>query len=472
MADRIIGFLFALGVIAIPFDAIAGIGAFGELSGEASFYIFVPAIALHLATLVGRWLREPLWSERLSFFAIVASGILAVIVINALFNLPVILSASFHERSGINKLITANMVLVYGLLLAHLAAATLPTRWYDLLVKPVSISAAFCIGFGLIEGLNRAGIALPFYATLNGMVHAGSDSLVQSWDGSINLKLLEGWDKRLRSVSFEPPAFGNFTGYAWPWLLCGVLATTGRRRALHGVLLAAFTLLIIASEARTGQLLLVANIAAFVALRFIYAPPNGRTNAAGVAVITTIATGVLALGLVALLTRASNITAGVVGGESVSDLTRLAYQVSAFGMFVDHPVNGVGVGQFAFHAIDFMPGWAYFSPEVAASMIQPTAPWPNTYSLYARLAAETGLIGLLGWIGLWLITIVLVLRAATAHARRLGALPVVTYPIIMNCMAVLVSGITTDTFRTPMMWIGLGAAGATLQGLRRRAEGG
>ena len=44
----------------------------------------------------------------------------------------------------------------------------------------------------------------------------------------------------------------------------------------------------------------------------------------------------------------------------------------------------------------------------------------------------------------------------------------VTYPIVMNALAVLVSAVTTDTFRTPMMWIGLGAAAAMLAGVRRR----
>ena len=236
MAERIIRILFALGVIAIPFDAIAGVGAFGELSGEASFYLFAPAIMLHLATVVGRQLKAP-HVARPGFLGWAAIGIVGVLLSNAVFNLPLVLQATFHERSGLNKLITASFVLVYGLMLARLASVTLPGRWYALLVKPVCISACVCIVFSTMEGLNRAGIPLPFYAALNGFVHAGSDNLIQSWNGAVNVKLLEGWDQRLRSVSFEPPAFGNFTGYAWPWLLCGVLATAGRRRALrHGAL--------------------------------------------------------------------------------------------------------------------------------------------------------------------------------------------------------------------------------------------
>jgi O-antigen ligase len=156
----------------------------------------------------------------------------------------------------------------------------------------------------------------------------------------------------------------------------------------------------------------------------------------------------------------------VVAGDSVSDLSRLAYQTSAFSMFASSPLFGIGMGQFAFRAIEFMPSWAYFSPEVAASMIQPNAPWPNTYSLYARISAETGLLGLIAWLFLWTWLVVSLLRAGGAYARRFGAMPIPIYPLVMNCVAVLVSAITTDTFRTPMIWIALGGSVAVLSAIR------
>jgi O-antigen ligase len=149
-------------------------------------------------------------------------------------------------------------------------------------------------------------------------------------------------------------------------------------------------------------------------------------------------------------------------------LSRLAYQTSAFAMFAAHPVFGVGLGQFAFNALEFMPEWAYFSPEVASSLTHPEAPWPNTYSLYARISAEAGLLGLMGWLALWLGAIALLLRDSNAYARRFGALPFTTYPLVLNSAGVLVAGITTDTFRTPMIWIAIGGIAALLAGVRNR----
>jgi hypothetical protein len=236
------------------------------------------------------------------------------------------------------------------------------------------------------------------------------------------------------------------------------------------ILLAAFTLLILLAQARTGQLLLASNLFVFLALRFVFAPPDGQYRPVLVGTLISLGAIALLIGLAVLGASPDNFTQSVVAGESVSDLSRLAYQTSAFTMFAAHPLAGVGLGQFAFNAAQFMPSWAYFSPEVASSLTHPAAPWPNTYSLYARISAETGLLGLVGWLWLWLGAIALLLRDSTAYARRFGALPFTTYPLVLNSMAVLVAGITTDTFRTPMIWIAIGGTAALLAGVRNRLD--
>jgi hypothetical protein len=361
-------------------------------------------------------------------------------------------------------------VLFYGLGLAWLSSLILPGRWKSHLIKPISVSALLCLSFSVLEFSNRLGVPVPLYEALNGLVHSGSDQLINSWDGAVNRKVLEGWDQRLRSVSFEPPAFGNFSGFAWPWLLAGLLAEKGRARVRPAILLAAFTLLILLAQARTGQLLLASNLFVFLALRFVFAPPDGQYRPVLVGTLISLGAIALLIGLAVLGASPDNFTQSVVAGESVSDLSRLAYQTSAFTMFAAHPLAGVGLGQFAFNAAQFMPSWAYFSPEVASSLTHPAAPWPNTYSLYARISAETGLLGLVGWLGLWLGAIALLLRDSTAYARRFGALPFTTYPLVLNSMAVLVAGITTDTFRTPMIWIAIGGTAALLAGVRNRLD--
>jgi hypothetical protein len=110
-----------------------------------------------------------------------------------------------------------------------------------------------------------------------------------------------------------------------------------------------------------------------------------------------------------------------------------------------------------------MPDWAFRSPEVRPMLTYPLAPWPNVYSIYARIAAELGLVGLVGWVLLWT---GLALKLAVKSGRdRASGSPVVTwhYPVILNCIGVIFSGFTTDTFRTPMMWVAMGLGCALLR---------
>jgi hypothetical protein len=458
MLDKLVAVLFALGVVAVPFDAIPGLGAIGELSNEASFYFFAAAMGVQVLKATGaglvRAVRPPLG---LRFLGGAAAIILSAVLLAAMWNAAEIAVATFHGRSGAPKMVTAAGVLVYGLVLAGMTCAVAPGRWYACLILPICLSAVLCIGYGLVEGAHRAGVTLPVYTALDAAVHAGSDQEVQPWNNAVNLKLVEAWDKRLRTVSFEPPAFGNFAGLAWPWLLCAVMMTRGTRRLVHSVLLAAFTILILASQARTGWLLLAANVACFGALRLLFLPISGLVNTmaarfAAALLLTGIAGGVGAYGA-----SLDQLISDVVAGDSVSDLSRLAYQVTALNIFASQPMLGSGLGQFAFRASLHMPPWGFLSPEIGASLVHPEAPWPNTYSLYARIAAELGLVGLTGWLAIWGTLILSVRRAALTFATVGGTVPAIAYPIIMSAVGILVTGITTDTFRTPMMWLALGA---------------
>jgi hypothetical protein len=458
MLDKLIAVLFALGVVAVPFDAIPGVGAIGELSNEASFYFFAATTGLLVLKAVGAGLvGEVCPPLGLRFLCGMAAMILGAVLLSAMWNAAEIAIATFHGRSGAPKMVTAAGVLIYGLVLAWMTCAVAPGRWYACLILPICLSAVLCIGYGLLEGAHQAGVTLPVYRALDAAVHAGSDQEVQPWNNAVNLKLVEAWDKRLRTVSFEPPAFGNFAGLAWPWLLCAVTMTRGTRRLLHIALVAAFTILIVTAQARTGWLLLAANVACFGALRILFLPISGVVNTMAARFAAALLLAGIAGGVVAYGASLDQLISDVVAGDSVSDLSRLAYQVTALNIFASQPLLGSGLGQFAFRASLHMPSWGFLSPEIEVSLVHPEAPWPNTYSLYARIAAELGLVGLTGWLAMWGTLILSVRRAALTFANFRGTVPAIAYPIIMSAVGILVTGITTDTFRTPMMWLALGA---------------
>jgi hypothetical protein len=95
-----------------------------------------------------------------------------------------------------------------------------------------------------------------------------------------------------------------------------------------------------------------------------------------------------------------------------SNITRAGNQIAGWKMFLDYPIAGVGTGGYPFHYANYVPDWALFSPEVQAylgiydrrfaaacpdCMIEPILDGllADPKGLLARIAAETGIVGLI-----------------------------------------------------------------------------
>jgi len=91
--SRLLAAIFSIGLIAIPFDAIRGISALGELGNELSFPFFAAAISLAAWTSIAsgnvRFRTSP--SIR------VAAAVLAVILISLMLNFSDIMTIVFRR---------------------------------------------------------------------------------------------------------------------------------------------------------------------------------------------------------------------------------------------------------------------------------------------------------------------------------------------------------------------------------------
>jgi hypothetical protein len=451
--SAILSFLLMAGVFAIPFDSVPGPGALGELANELSFPFLGLAIAGTFALSITG--REARLTSSLALK--IGLGIVAVIFVSWLVNAASIHGALVRERTGENKFLTSFLVILYGIAMAWMAEQIDERDYRRLLLRPIVWSATFCSAYALFELAGRSGPLQPIFTPIDHLIHARQADVVNAWNGSLNYKVLYGWDPRLRSVSFEPPAFGNFCGFAWPWVWFAAVTAQPERKLRGWASLALFTLVIVLAESRTGKMMLLAEVATLALLAFVYVRRDRGSEAAAVARFGLPAAAAIAAAGVLLyaVDNYSLFVAGVVGGDSVSDLSRLGLLMAATNIFLSHPLLGVGLGQFGFHVATSLPDWAYLSPEIAPMLYYPNGPWPVVYAIYARIAAELGIVGLLGWIGLWSGLAVLLVGAARDLAVD-GRRWTVVHPMILTCVAVLVSGIASDTYRTPMIWMGLG----------------
>ena len=137
---------------------------------------------------------------------------------------------------------------------------------------------------------------------------------------------------------------------------------------------------------------------------------------------------------------------------------RLAYATAALQAFQTHPLTGVGLGASGFGIYQNMPDWILTGvPEIANQMSPTSSLYPNPKNLFVRLLAETGLSGMVLFMTFYLTlfadALTLLRQRSTPDsiaARWLGAAGV------FALAAIVLQGISQDSFAMPEMWLNLG----------------
>src|ERR1700730_7340647 len=200
--------LFFLGMVTIPFSGIVGLGFLGELQFDLSTYFFIPAIgggAQFFATSFGvvRARGQEVPSTKLLTGIMLA--VTSVIAVSFFVNAGSILTNVTHGRYATEKFVSSFILILYSFMLAYLTFLMAGHAWKQAICKPIAISVLLCVAFSVFEILSRhMGIATGVYAFLDGIVHGGRNAPTY----------MKGWDPRIRSLAFEPPAFGLYAGFA------------------------------------------------------------------------------------------------------------------------------------------------------------------------------------------------------------------------------------------------------------------
>jgi len=133
---------------------------------------------------------------------------------------------------------------------------------------------------------------------------------------------------------------------------------------------------------------------------------------------------------------------------------RGAYTAGALGAYKESPFFGVGLGASGFYIYDNLPDWALtFVPEIARQLAPASHLYPNPKNMYARLLAETGLIGFAFFV-MYLFSVLgdalRALQDGTTFSRYLGI------AALFSWIAILIYNATQDSFATPNIWINFG----------------
>jgi hypothetical protein len=135
---------------------------------------------------------------------------------------------------------------------------------------------------------------------------------------------------------------------------------------------------------------------------------------------------------------------------------RYVYWVGGWNVFNIHPILGVGLGNAGTFFQRELPPYSWELPEVMDVYYRASA-LPNIKSLWIRLLAETGIVGLSSFIA-WLYVVF-----RLSWFVRLSKNPLfrtIGWSGLFVLLAFVIEGFSTDTFALPYLWISLGIVSA------------
>ena len=130
---------------------------------------------------------------------------------------------------------------------------------------------------------------------------------------------------------------------------------------------------------------------------------------------------------------------------------RAAYTFGALGAYDESPLTGVGLGASGLYIYDNLPDWSLTTvPEIARQLSPENRLYPTPKNMYARLLAETGLLGFILYFSFLFSALgdsLMGLQANKQFMRYLGIAG------LFSLIAIALYNNTQDSFATPNIWL-------------------
>lgn len=433
-------------IIIIPFNDLPYLSQyFGALANEGTFYILIIIMPLWVMVLLEKnKLRIPGNSsfKLLSLFWIWT-------IISFIFNIPDIISAEFKGRSGMEKYLFQMLILsleISASLLIYFIFRNKP-RFLSNVRYAIIISALIAGMYSIFEIsalMGAEGIRIAVLDPVDSFIH-GADIILSG-----------GYYGRLRSVTAEASWFGVYSSLVFPWLL-SFLTQKSKYSIFYILFVSYYTFMIVLTQSRTAYFVTIAEIVVFFLISGTWKNFLLRYKMRlGVFILV----GLIAVLLNSIYFQGKStifeILASINDSDNMSNIARFGSQIAAINMAADHPVFGVGLGQYGFYMQEYVPRWAWISPEIIIyTSNSPGTSWPPVHNIFARLVAELGFIGLIIWVCFWGSLIKNCYRKYKAK-KKLYKKDSTEVALITSMFGVWLSGFNGDSFSFFGYWLLLG----------------
>ena len=429
--------LILAGIFFMPFNSWEGIPFLGEYYRDSCVLFFLLAF---FTILFKKKIKLPFHSP--IFYSLIIFLVWAALT--TFINFETVLQNSFKQTSGVVRFLRQYFSLV-------LAAFVLPITFYNSFLKINSKR--------LIYSIRK----VIYYSFVIVIIYSLIEILIVKFN-MINLKkpLLNIFDyfpfveaktdlrlKRISSITFEPPALGTYLITIFSWM-CSYIITS--KKSYFKFLPALLVIgLAFVSGSRAAFFIIIIQAIVFV---FAISQSYQYNKTFSKIVLTSLIA--ISVGLLVYAPKIINYVDNEIQSfklndedHSLSNKSRFGIQYAMYQVFLDNPVIGTGYGQQAFDARSKYPSWAKRNNwEFRLKYLnQNSKRFPPGYNLYLRLAAETGALGLLGFL---LVILYIMIWCYNNLKMQKNLLAIIVF---VSMAGFMLNWLKMDTFRIYGFWI-------------------
>ena len=428
-----------------------------------------PLIILLLLVTIPYLFKKPIYPTILSLLPFIAVVLLSSLVAY-LQNVQPTLGVTVIERS-----LRAFITLAVGAGI-YLTVSLVPRSLDDLKASLRWMYAGFFLAFiwGTLQAAYVVNFYKPFYRWMNRI------------QAHISIRRL--FTTRVSGMTYEPNWFAEqITFLLMPWLLASVLTGYSAFRwrwrwlTVEWVLLGWSLFVLVFTFSRSG--LIVLGALAFVSLLILRPLPSvtriGRTIriSGGVRrLLEGILVVVVLAGFVFIAGQTNEFFARIWNYWSDKKNTsmmgyfeylgfgaRFSYSETAYNVFKDNPIAGVGLGNFAFYFEEYLPDQPIAALPEVLRLVTPEGSRSRLVTpknFYFRILSETGVLGL----GAFLVFLVAILGCAIflwLSPSRHGKAKFWGTAGILGVLSFVFAAMTFDSFAIPNMWVVFGMVTAS-----------
>jgi hypothetical protein len=276
-------------------------------------------------------------------------------------------------------------------------------------------------------------------------------------------EFVNAWNlNRIAGVTQEPPFLAMYLIFVAPWIFWLFLKWNGIKKYI-GLFFLFYTIIYAAS--RTGYVVLSIQFIVFLALAIKYKLYPYKIVEFAIIVLVGIMMLALLKGPVLIdeiENKLSSITDKSKANKSqISNITRWGSQRASLSVFKTKPILGVGIGQQGFHTTQYFTSEELKINYELRSYKDNNSPiWPPGYSMFTRLLAETGLIGMLLFFGFNIVLIYLVYQKLQTTSNEYLAYHII---VLVGLVGFLINYLQFDSFRLIGYWLYVAMAYCFLQ---------